>query len=168
MLAAASFRLNTQAKTLAHFNSPILHVRKESVLKIIKKVICDIGVPPSIQIHLPTKDVKIDMDVNQIETVLIILITNALQVMNDKGVIFIRLAEYKNEIILKIEDLGDGIPLELLSKLFEPTYLNQKIGYCLGLPTCKRVIENHGGMISVQTTPFGTVFSLKLAKEIGR
>lgn len=168
MLAAASFRLNIQVKTLAHFNSPILHVKKESILKVIKKVVYDIGVPSSVQIHLPTKDVKIDMDVNQIETMLIILITNALQVMNDRGIIFIRLTEYKNEVILKIEDLGDGIPLELLSKLFEPTYINRKIGSCLGLPTCKRIIENHGGKISVQTTPFGTVFSLKLVKEIGR
>jgi signal transduction histidine kinase len=168
MLATALFRLNIQIKILAHFSSPVLHVKKESVLKVIKKAICDSGIPSSTQIHLPDNDVKIDMDVNQIETVLIILITNALEVMNNKGVIFIRLTEYKDEIILEIEDTGDGIPLELLSKLFEPTYLQRKIGSCLGLPTCKRVIENHGGKISVQTTPFSTVFSLKLVKKLAQ
>lgn len=78
------------------------------------------------------------MDVNQIEAVLIILITNALEVMNNKGVIFIRVTEYKDEIILEIEDTGDGIPLELLSKLFEPTYLQRKTVHVWD---CQRVNE---------------------------
>lgn len=166
MLETSSFRLNTQVRTLAYFNSQRLHIKKESVLRIIKKVVSDLKIPDSVKTILPENDVRIEMDVSQIETMMIELISNALQVLNNGGTIIVRLTENSEDIVLEIEDVGDGIPLELLPKLFDPTFLNRKIGSCLGLPACKRIIENHDGRISVDTNPFGMVFTLKLLKKI--
>ena len=166
MLTTSSLRLNMHVKTLAYFNSQRLHVKRESLLQIIKNVISGLCIPPSIRISLPKKDTRIEMDVEQMETLLFILVSNALQVLNNKGVIMIRLKEFDDDVVLEVEDVGDGITMELLPKLFDPTFINRKVGSCLGLPTCKRIIENHGGAISVDSNPFGTTFSLKLLKKI--
>ncbi|WP_268542551.1 sensor histidine kinase [Candidatus Nitrosotenuis cloacae] len=165
-MTVAANRLNIHIRTLAHFNSHSVRFKKDSVLKMIKKAVSHASISNSIQVHLPVEDVTIDMDAAQLETAIIILVTSAAQAMNNKGDIFLRLSECDEDVTLIVEDNGDGIPLELLPRLFEPTYLNRKIGPCLGLPACKRIIENHRGEITVRSTPFGTVFSLKLLKTI--
>lgn len=165
ILADSSFRLNAQVKTLAYFNSQGLHSKNKSILQIIKKSISDLKVPPSVKISLPQNDVSINMDPDQIEMVMVTLIGNAVQAVNNRGAIMFRLTEYTDDIVLKIEDTGDGIPLEILPRLFDPTFLSRKIGSCFGLPMCKRIIENHNGNIAVDTNPFGTVFSLRLPKK---
>ena len=166
MLETSSFRLNARVRTLAYFNSQRLHIKNESILRIIRKVVSDLKIPASVKITLPENDAKIEMDVSQIETMMIELISNVLQVLSSKGSIIIRLTENSKDIVLEIENVGDGIPLESLPKLFDPTFLNRKTGSCLGLPACKRIIENHDGRISVDTNPFGMVFTLKLLKKI--
>ncbi len=48
------------------------------------------------------------------------------------------------------------------SKIFEPLFTTKQRGTGLGLASCKRIIEQHGGSISVKTKP--SIFSIKLPK----
>lgn len=165
ILHRTSWRLEAQIKTLSYFNSKRLYLTKNSLLQSIRKSISNLSIPSSIKIKIPDNDVELEMDTEQIELVLTILISNAIQSMNGKGGLFIGIEDFGERALLKITDTCDGIPLEILPQLFSAEFLHRKVGPCLGLPTCKRIVENHGWQISAETSPFGTTFSLNLLKK---
>jgi two-component system sensor histidine kinase HydH len=82
--------------------------------------------------------------------------------MNNKGEINVRLLDKDEYIIIEIEDSGSGIPEENLEKIFDPLFTTKQTGTGLGLVTCKNIIEQHGGTISVTSPP--TIFTIKLPK----
>ena len=66
-------------------------------------------------------------------------------------------------VCVRIEDNGPGIPDELRDKLFEPYITNKEKGSGLGLAVVKKILEEHGGKISVDSNPDrGTRFTLSL------
>lgn len=56
-----------------------------------------------------------------------------------------------NVASIKVEDTGVGIPEEHLDKLFKPLFTPKAQGQGFGLSVCKRVIEAHGGVITVES-----------------
>jgi signal transduction histidine kinase len=92
------------------------------------------------------------------------LVGNATDIMLDGGKIFLRFTADDREITTEIEDTGPGIPPEIADRLFQPfaTYGKTK-GTGLGLSICKKIIEDHGGNISVRGEPGrGAIFSFTL------
>jgi len=67
----------------------------------------------------------------------------------------------KKEAIIEIEDRGPGIEPAVLEKLFTPFFTTKTKGTGLGLVEAKKVIEAHGGSISVASNR-GTTFTVKL------
>ena len=66
-------------------------------------------------------------------------------------------------VCVRIQDNGPGIPEELRDKLFEPYVTNKEKGSGLGLAVVKKILEEHGGSISVDSNPdHGTRFTLSL------
>ena len=66
-------------------------------------------------------------------------------------------------VCVRIQDNGPGIPEELRDKLFEPYVTNKEKGSGLGLAVVKKILEEHGGGISVDSNPdHGTRFTLSL------
>src|SRR3989337_3334870 len=58
---------------------------------------------------------------------------------------------------------GSGIPKDIIDKIFQVYFSTKKMGTGLGLPTAKRIIDDHKGIISVQSEEGkGTNFSIKL------
>ena len=92
------------------------------------------------------------------------LITNALQSINDNGCITIRIIDLENDVIIDVEDSGPGVPDDIISKIFEPLFTTKKKGTGLGLASCKSIVEQHGGTISVKNDP--STFSIKLPKML--
>jgi nitrogen fixation/metabolism regulation signal transduction histidine kinase len=91
-------------------------------------------------------------DWEALRRVLINLIENAMQA-SAKAQITLR-AFYDNQvnqIVFAVEDTGPGIPPENLSRIFEPYFSTKKSGIGLGLAIVKRIIEEHGGAISVNS-----------------
>ncbi len=109
---------------------------------------------------------------NQIQQVLLNLLTNARQAMPQGGRVIIRLTEETatGTVDLMIRDTGSGIPEEQLPKIFDRYFSTKqgpdesgKGGSGLGLSACRDIIEQHGGRIRVQSTVGkGTAFTLKL------
>jgi len=56
---------------------------------------------------------------------------------------------------IAIEDGGTGMPPEVLERVFEPFFTTKRDGSGLGLPTVHRIVENHGGSISLESRPGG-------------
>jgi signal transduction histidine kinase len=69
----------------------------------------------------------------------------------------------RNQIVIKIEDSGPGIPKENLSKIFQPYFSTKEKGTGLGLSIAYRIISDHKGKVEVESKlGKGTIFTVKL------
>jgi PAS domain S-box-containing protein len=134
---------------------------------ILQDAIERVNIPLGFCIGIPKQDVKIFCDSEKIETVFVNLIMNAIQAIdNNPGRLDITIEENKKDFIkIKFEDSGPGIPSDLISKIFDPLFTTRQIGTGLGLPSCKNIIEQHGGSIEVFSPPGkGAMFEIVLPK----
>jgi len=69
----------------------------------------------------------------------------------------------QNQIVIKIEDSGPGIPKENLSKIFQPYFSTKEKGTGLGLAIAYRIISDHKGKIEVESElGKGAIFTIRL------
>ena len=123
-----------------------------------------------LSIDCPVALPAVKADAAQIAKVLVNLIQNAMRFTHD-GQISVRTAcdEGADSVMVTVEDTGSGIGPEQIGRIFDRFYTgDQSTGTGLGLFICKKIIENHGGRISVRSEPgSGTAvsFTLPLWKE---
>lgn len=152
---------------LAYVNPPELKMEKQSLLDIITKTLAEITLPDSIILSLPKNDLQINCDQSQLKVVFVNLILNGIQAMNNVGKISITIKNEDYFALVKVQDRGPGIPLDLLPQIFDPLFTTRQIGTGLGLPSCKIIVENHGGTIDVNTIlGHGTTFSIRLPIDL--
>lgn len=100
---------------------------------------------------------------DRLHQLLLNLCHNALQAMPDGGELRVALRSVATGVTLSVADSGEGIPAELSARLFEPFFTTRARGTGLGLALCKKIAEEHGGTISVESAPGkGSVFTLTL------
>lgn len=121
-----------------------------------------------IKLHLDInpKDLKINMDKELIDQVLINILQNAIHALAENtGEKFIILKAFRNEYnrpCLVIRDNGSGIDEEALAKIFIPFFTTKKQGSGIGLSLSKQIMRKHGGAISVKSVMNeGTEFTLR-------
>jgi signal transduction histidine kinase len=92
------------------------------------------------------------------------LIHNALQAMNYQGELAIEVTTRDSWIIVSITDSGTGVPPEIVPRIFEPFFTTKPPGEGsgLGLEIVKKIIDKHGGQITVESSPGKTTFSVFL------
>ena len=103
----------------------------------------------------------------KIEQVLVNLIVNAAQAIPDdrKGLIIVRTWMEKDVVVIEIEDNGKGMDEKTLKLIFDPFFTTKRAkgGTGLGLAIAFRIIEEHGGSISVSSKPgTGTQFIIRI------
>lgn len=109
--------------------------------------------------EIPESPLYIHGDRNQLTRVLINLIRNALQAMENRGNINIRLYEEGTRATVSISDNGRGIPIPIQMKIFEPNFSTKTSGMGLGLAITKRLVENMEGTITFESeVGVGTTF----------
>jgi signal transduction histidine kinase len=117
---------------------------------------------------LAPENPRCPLDVNLFKQALLNLLLNAIQAMPaDRGTgggeLLVRTLQAKDNVILYVSDTGIGIPPENLPHIFDAYFTTKKGGTGLGLPTTRRIIEEHNGHISVQSEPGrGTSFRVDL------
>lgn len=109
---------------------------------------------------------------NQIQQVLMNLMTNARQAMPTGGELILRIAHDVGSglVDLTVRDSGSGIPREQLPKIFDPFYTTKsgpdatgKGGTGVGLSACRDIVEAHQGRIRVESAVGkGTAFTVRL------
>lgn len=101
---------------------------------------------------------------SHIKQVMMNLINNGIESMPNGGQLKTKLLKTENgEILIEVEDHGDGIPDHLINRLGEPYYQTSEKGTGLGLMVSYKVIKEHGGHIEVTSKKHeGTVFLIKL------
>ena len=114
---------------------------------------------------LKDTDLQLEVDVNLIEQVLINLVVNAIEAIKDSPAPKIVLSAYvasNFRSIIKIADNGNGMPPELLDKIFVPFFSTKKNGSGIGLSLCKQIMMLHRGNVQVQSVEGeGTAFLLQ-------
>ena len=92
------------------------------------------------------------------------LVRNA-QVHTEHGVVVVRVFREGDRSVVSVEDRGEGVAPELRERIFDP-YVQGRAphgtsrGSGLGLHICKRIIEGHGGNVTIQALDGGTLFAI--------
>jgi signal transduction histidine kinase len=131
----------------------------------------------------PHEEIKAMVDSAQMKQVFLNLLINAAQAMSNGGNIHIHvqkgkdalggknvpwafLSKAKEWVKVSIADSGQGIPPEEKEKIFEPFFTTKEGGTGLGLSIVHKIIENHNGVIKVESdVGKGSTFTIFLPAE---
>jgi len=93
----------------------------------------------------------IKMDSEKLTQALINIMKNGMQAMGKGGVLRIETHSLKDHVSVVISDSGAGIPPDQMEKIFNYYYTTKEKGVGLGLPIAHRIIEAHGGQLTVES-----------------
>ena len=161
-------RITDSTKNMSHQIEDVLNFVRNKPLdldvisfsKMLHSTINNLEIPNRVNVHLPENDVSIECDHSKLEVVFMNLITNAIQAIEGKGDVFIRVNVDSDFITIDVENSGSEIPSHVLPKIFDSLFTTKASGTGLGLPFCKKTIEQHNGTISISNNP--TTFTIKL------
>jgi signal transduction histidine kinase len=103
------------------------------------------------KLDLSLPDILIDRD--QVRQAVNNLLSNAIDVMSKGGkltvITYMEELHEVNYIVVEVNDTGPGLPAEALNLIFDPFYTTKEIGAGtgLGLSICKKIIDDHNGLI---------------------
>ncbi|MGH9855434.1 MAG: sensor histidine kinase, partial [Blastocatellia bacterium] len=113
-----------------------------------------------------TGDIHFRGDAEQLKTCFSNLAINAVQAMADGGALRFTLRPRKNNFQFEVADSGPGIAPEALEQIFEPYFSTKETGIGLGLALTRKLIEDHGGRITVSSEAgAGATFTVILPRE---
>jgi signal transduction histidine kinase len=110
-------------------------------------------------------------DRNRLKQVILNLLSNAMKYNRQGGSITIRLWPAGDQVALAFSDSGRGIPAESLPHIFDhfyrvPSEEGETTGSGLGLAIVKRIVESHGGKVTVESQPGeGSTFTVWLPSK---
>lgn len=117
--------------------------------------------------NLDPHEPRLDLDERRFRQVVYNIVGNALEAMSPGGKLIITTRAENGRVCLSIEDNGRGIPDEDKKHLFTPFFTTKSRGFGLGLPISKKIVEDHGGRIEVESKPSaGTRFSIIFPQDI--
>ncbi|MBN1798146.1 MAG: GHKL domain-containing protein [Spirochaetales bacterium] len=108
---------------------------------------------------------KLTVDPAQITQVLVNLVVNAIQAMADGGTLKVETCKRKNNVLLIVEDTGEGMTEHTLKQIFLPFFTTKEVGQGtgLGLAVVHGIVTSHGGSIEIDSSPGkGTRFQVTL------
>jgi signal transduction histidine kinase len=106
-------------------------------------------------------------DESKITRVLHNLARNAVEAMGPKGGrLTLRVARDEGDLVVTVSDTGKGIPKEIEDRLFQSFVTSGKRGGTgLGLAIVKKIVDEHAGSITVQSSPRGATFIVRLPQD---
>jgi len=138
-----------------------LNVTIEHAVMLARQQALARGVEISLQKEPSLPEVEHDSD--QIHQVMLNLLLNALQAIDRKGKVEVKLSLKNAAAVVEVIDNGRGIPSENLPNIFRPFYTTKGDGTGLGLSLARRIVEDHQGRIDVASTVGkGTTFAVVL------
>ena len=123
-----------------------------------------VRVPDKIKVQNQSQDQPIiTADPDRMKRVFVNLIGNAIDAMPRGGILTIESKESNGFVEIAISDTGTGMAREVMENLWKPLQTTKAKGMGVGLAICKRIVDAHGGEISVESkTGEGTTFTIRL------
>lgn len=172
-------RLDSIVRDLLLFSRPrSLHPVECNVVDICERVLSLIAArcaETGIVVHRTYLDTPpVLIDIAQLEQVLLNLCINAVQAMREGGILTLSCqlrqkpasnasGKIASWLEISVSDTGPGIAVDQVDHIFQPFYTTKAHGIGLGLPISRRLVEDHHGILSVESRPgFGATFSISL------
>ena len=118
----------------------------------------------SVQFDGPPGPAPAVADAGQLQQVFVNLTMNALDAMPTGGELRVRMAARPTpaggEWLFEVTDTGPGVPPQLAGKLFQPFASGRETGLGLGLVISRRVVEDHGGTLTLANRAAGGAAAL--------
>lgn len=143
---------------------------RDAVRSVERLVRVVTGSRVSVSIETSPSPVPVRIDQSQLAQMLVNLAMNARDAMSGPGALVISVGTDdrpagdppRASAIVTVQDTGSGMPDEVRARLFEPFFTTKgNRGTGLGLFTVRAIVEQHGGAITVDSTPgLGTTFSI--------
>jgi signal transduction histidine kinase len=120
-----------------------------------------------LQIILDANLPNIKLHSDSLQAALLNLVKNALEAMPNGGQLLVRTYSVPGGVAMEMIDTGSGMDEVTAMRMFEPFYSTKHGGSGLGLPTARKIIEAHGGRITVQSeVGRGTKFAIEFPTPI--
>jgi signal transduction histidine kinase len=174
ILAGEMERLDRVVQTLADFSRPMeLRLREHDLRQVVGAVVeltaaemRENGV--TVIVKAPLEPVTVRVDAELVRQALLNLMLNGMQAMARGGRLWVRIRRDHQSAVLEVMDEGEGIPAELLPRIFELYFTTKSKGSGIGLAMTYRILQMHGGAMEVRSNanPIaadrGTTFTLRL------
>jgi PAS domain S-box-containing protein len=109
---------------------------------------------------------SVPADDTQVKQAFFNIMKNAMQAMEDGGILKIRIDVSSRFVSICFADNGPGIDPENLGAIYEPYHTTKETGSGLGLMIVQRILRDHGGEIEICSTPDrGTAFTLHFPRD---
>jgi signal transduction histidine kinase len=179
ILAGEMQRLDRVVQTLADFSRPMeLHLREHDLSKVVNAVteltaaeMQENGV--QVIVKVPVDPVRVRVDAELVRQALLNLMLNGMQAMPSGGKMRVVIRREHSFAVVEISDEGEGIPPDLLPRIFELYFTTKAKGSGIGLATTYRILQMHGGAMDVRSNADassperGTTFTLRLPIATG-
>jgi two-component system sensor histidine kinase HydH len=106
-----------------------------------------------VEVNADEKLPLIQVDQDKLNQVFLNLFLNAIQAMEYGGTLDIRVKEAGKKVLFMIKDTGCGVSNEDLPRIFDPYFTTKPEGTGLGLAMSLKIVEEHGGAITVESEP---------------
>lgn len=145
-----------------------LNLKPTPLSEWVRETLAEQKFPVEVQVKLDLRsgEAKVSLDDDRFRRVLINLVQNsseAIKVSKGHGEVAIHTGVIGDSAYIDIVDDGPGIPEDVIPRIFEPLFTTKSFGAGLGLPTAKRLVEQHSGKMTVNSkVGFGTSFRVVL------
>ena len=132
-------------------------MRPTDVAEVVREAARSVPRAQDVALVLDIAEVPpVAVDPGQFRQLVVNLVLNAVQASEAVGgAVELRLASDERDLLLTVEDRGQGLSPDVLSRLFEPLFTTRSTGTGLGLALCRRVVEKHRGTIVASNRPGG-------------
>lgn len=158
--------INKIVADLMDYSKPPKPILEEiAVERIIRDVLSSMDIPVNIHVSYSLEDNSLTLfaDSSYMKRILANLILNSMQAMTDGGKIFIHVERKEDKAVLRVEDTGPGIPIEVKDRIFTPLVTTKPKGQGFGLAVVKKLTEALNGTVTFESElGKGTQFNIEL------
>ncbi len=179
ILSGEMQRLDRVVQTLADFSRPMeLHLREHDLRSVVGAVMELTSVEMeehgvSASVMAPHEPMMVRVDAELMQQALLNLLLNGMQAMPGGGALRVTMRREGPFAVVEVADEGEGIPVEVLPRIFELYFTTKPKGSGIGLAMTYRILQLHGGAMEVRSNADagsperGTVFTVRLPVAAG-
>jgi PAS domain S-box-containing protein len=129
-------------------------IRLGTFLQEIMALFADHESYPRVEFALDVQgDPMLSIDPDRLRQVILNLVKNAIEAIPGEGVVRVVAWQDEETVLLEVRDTGEGIEPGRLETIFEPFVTTKRGGSGLGLPLCRKIIQDHGGELELLSGP---------------
>ncbi|NYF89148.1 ATP-binding protein [Tunturiibacter empetritectus] len=179
ILSGEMQRLDRVVQTLADFSRPMeLHLKEQDLRQVVE-VVMELTAAEmqenrvQVMVDGPREPLMVRVDAQLMQQALLNLLLNGMQAMPEGGAMVVRMRRDHQFAVVEVIDEGEGIPKELLPRIFELYFTTKPKGSGIGLAMTYRILQLHGGAMEVRSNADpgsverGTTFTFRVPVASG-